>query len=51
MPKEELINIKGGSGFSASLVNALVRMYSTSLELGRTLGTIIRRNLEGKKCN
>ena len=50
MRKEELMNIKGGAGFSASVVNVLVRMVNSSLELGRTLGTIIRRKMKKDYC-
>lgn len=47
----ELINIKGGAVFSASVVNALVRMITSAYELGRTLGTIIRRSKDKKTCS
>ena len=48
---KELINIKGGAVFSASVVNALVRMITSAYELGRTLGTIIRRSKDKKTCS
>ena len=49
MSKVELLDIKGGA-FNATLVNALVRFVNLSLELGRTLGTIIRRKLDNNMC-
>ena len=48
--KEELINIKGG-GISASWLNAVSRAVSTLLDLGRSLGTSIRRSISGKVCS
>ena len=50
MTKEELCFINGGVAVSSTLLNALIRMTTTSLELGRTLGSLIRRALEKKKC-
>ncbi len=50
MQDSELKLIRGGVGFSASAVNAIVRMFTTSLELGRTLGTIIRKKLDKNYC-
>ena len=50
MSEGELIQIKGGVGFNASIVNALVRFVNSSLELGRTLGTIIRRSMNKNMC-
>ena len=44
MSKEELLNIKGG--ISATILNAIARVMNTILELGRTLGSVMR----GKKC-
>lgn len=50
MSDNELCLIVGGAGFSASIVNALVRFVNSSLELGRTVGTIIRRAMTKKTC-
>jgi len=50
MSKEELYLICGGLTLSTTLLNTLARFVSTSLELGRTLGTTIRRAIEKKKC-
>ena len=50
MSKEELLNIQGGATFSATVVNVLIRGVNFTLELGRTLGTIIRRKLDNRMC-
>ena len=46
----ELKEIKGGVGFSATVVNAMIRGVTFTLELGRTLGTIIRRKMTNNYC-
>ncbi len=40
--KQELLQISGGA-ISGSLINAFIRGISTILDLGRSLGTAIRR--------
>lgn len=50
MNNEELVLIIGGTTISTSLLNVLARFVSSSLELGRSLGTSIRRILEKNKC-
>ena len=50
MSDSELCLIVGGAGLSATVVNAMVRFVNTSLELGRTLGTIIRRAITKRIC-
>lgn len=47
--KEELTQINGG-GFSASLINAIARAGSLILELGRSVGSAIRRYATNKLC-
>ena len=51
MTNEELICIYGGATISSSLLTTILRFASFSLELGRTLGTLIRRSLDKNKCN
>lgn len=48
--KQELLNISGGATWSASLLNAISRAVTTLLDLGRSLGTAIRRGVSGKVC-
>ena len=45
----ELLKIKGGS-LSASLINGLVKGISIICDLGRSLGSTIRRISENKPC-
>lgn len=47
--KKELININGGS-ISGTLINAFSRGISSLLDLGRSLGTSIRRIMSGNLC-
>ena len=44
----ELIEIKGGA--SSTLLNTVVKVITAALELGRTVGTIIRRTLKKNAC-
>lgn len=49
--KEELMEIKGGTNwFSGSFISSLVRAGNTLLEMGRSLGTSIRRIFSGNVC-
>ena len=50
MENDELLTIKGGTVLSASVVNALVRAVSLALELGRSLGSYIRRSKTKNYC-
>ena len=45
---DELLDIKGG--FSASMINAVVRMGTILLEIGRSLGTVIRKIKDRTIC-
>lgn len=42
LKKEELLNINGG-GISGTLLNSVIRGINALLDLGRSLGTAIRR--------
>ncbi len=47
----ELLNIYGGGeSISATLLNAIIRGLNTLYELGRSLGSTIRRIREDKLC-
>ena len=41
--KTELFTISGGASITGTLINSLTRAITTILELGRSLGTAIRR--------
>lgn len=47
--EQELIKIQGGA-ISATLLNAVSRAVSTILELGRTVGSAIRRIYSKNYC-
>ena len=52
LKKEEMLKISGGaSWYSASFLNALSRAVSTLMDLGKSLGTSIRRSLSGNVCS
>lgn len=47
---KELLKINGGT-ITASLINAIARGISTIADLGRNVGTAIRRLVSGKICS
>ena len=47
---KELMNIEGGAGLTASFLNAASRAVSTIMDLGRNLGSAIRRTINGNIC-
>lgn len=51
MNKEELLLIYGGAVISGAILNAVVRVVNAALEVGRTLGSAIRRGISGKICS
>ncbi len=48
--KEQLLAVTGGA-ITASFINALARGITTLLELGRGIGSAIRRISSGKMCS
>lgn len=48
---KELMNIEGGATWSASLFNAAARTIETVLDIGRSLGSALRRIFNGKYCS
>lgn len=50
MNEIELYNIKGGSTINSTMLNAIVRAFNLSLELGRMLGSYIRRKRDKRLC-
>lgn len=51
LKREELLNISGGANYlSASFLNSISRAITTLVDLGRSLGTSIRRSISGKVC-
>lgn len=49
LEKDQLLKITGG-GISATLLNALARSIDVFLEVGRTIGSAVRRIISGSKC-
>lgn len=48
--EQELCEINGGVNFSSSIINALATGVRAILELGRSLGSAIRRGTSGNMC-
>ena len=49
LQKTELLNINGGS-ISGNMINAFSKAINTILDLGRSMGTAIRRIVTGNLC-
>lgn len=47
----DLLKIEGGVSISGAIVNAFVKGINTILDLGRSLGTSLRRIRDGKICD
>lgn len=51
LDKKELIEIYGGaSSISGTMINAFVKAIDILLEVGRSLGSAIRRVGDGRSC-
>ncbi len=50
LSKEQLLNITGGA-ITATLINAIVRGVSVFLDVGRSVGSALRRLISGNKCS
>ena len=49
---KELMNVEGGANWlTAAFFNAAARAIDTVLDIGRSLGTSIRRLVNGKVCS
>ena len=49
---KELLEIDGGANFyTAAFINAAARGISTIMDVGRSLGSAIRRLVNGKWCS
>lgn len=48
--RNQLLNIVGGFSISGTLINAFVRGINSILDLGRSIGTAIRRMQNGNIC-
>lgn len=50
LTNKELKNINGGAAVSGSVISGVVRGVNTFLDLGRTLGSSLRRLGNGSIC-
>lgn len=50
MTKKELLNIKGGINITGSLISSITKGISVFVNLGRTLGSSIRRIVSRSVC-
>ena len=50
LDKNELLEVSGGAGVSAAFLNAAARTISTVVDIGRSLGSAIRRLASGNVC-
>ena len=50
MKKEELLEVKGGAGVNASLLNAIASCVEAIYNLGRATGTGIKMVLTKSSC-
>jgi len=52
MRKEELVLVVGGaSSLSGTVLNAVIRAVNVAFEIGRALGSAIRRIKTGQTCS
>lgn len=49
MSKRELSQITGGT-LTSTMINAIVKGISIIIELGKSLGTVVRRSVTGETC-
>lgn len=50
LEKRELLQIVGGISITGTLINSIVRAVNSFMDLGRSLGTAIRRVIGGNIC-
>lgn len=48
--EEELFDISGGINLTSSIITAIVQGAKIVLELGRSLGSAIKRSITGNVC-
>ena len=50
LEKQELLQIVGGINITSSLISSIYRGISTIMDIGRSLGSAIRRAIGGTMC-
>lgn len=48
--KEELLEIEGGASITAAMLNTVYKAFQAIYTIGESLGSALRRTIEGKKC-
>ena len=48
--KQQLVSVVGGVSISGTLINSIVKGVNAFLDLGRSIGTAIRRVTSGNIC-
>ncbi len=51
LTKKEMLDINGGTSITASMLNAVYRLIDAVYNVGESLGSYIRRKVEGKMCD
>ena len=51
LTKEEMVNLSGGATITGAFLSSLIKGIDIILELGRSLGSAIRRGSGGKLCS
>lgn len=52
LSNKELYRIFGGaSGITATLLNSIIRGFSFIFDLGKSIGSSLRRGIDGKTCS
>ncbi len=50
LKNKELKEIKAGASLSATLINSLIKGFNSFMDIGRYLGSSIRRLIGGNAC-
>lgn len=50
LEKEELLEIVGGINITGSFLNSIYKCVNTIMDVGRSLGSAIRRAISGSMC-
>ena len=50
LTKKELKMIRAGAGITASLLNSIIKGFNSFMDIGRYLGSSIRRLVGGTAC-
>lgn len=50
LTNDELKMIKAGAGISASFLNSIIKGFNSFMDIGRYLGSSIRRLVGGSSC-